>query len=224
MVTVPKKHRKLCICLDPKDLNRAIPRKHYLLPTIEDIATRLHGVKVFTKLDVQNGFWHVALDEHSSFLTTFHTPFGRYCWWRLSFGISSAPEVFQRKKHELIEGLSGVEVVADDFIVIGCRSTLEEATVDHNKVLMAFLECCKEQGVRLNTDKLNLWMTEVQFIKHIATDKGLCVDPAKVWAISEMPNQFDCLELPRLLLYNCSWLNKKRTNFFFENLVQSTLS
>jgi len=60
------------------------------------------------------------------------------------------------KKHELIEGLSGIEVVADDFIVIGCRNTLEEATVDHNKVLMAFLECCKEQGVRLNTDKLNL--------------------------------------------------------------------
>jgi len=49
------------------------------------------------------------------------------------FGISSAPEVFQRKMHEPIEGLSGIKVVADDFIVIGCGSTLEEATVDHDK-------------------------------------------------------------------------------------------
>lgn len=84
------------------------------------------------------------------------------------------------KMHELIEGLSGIEVVVDDFIVIGCGSTVEEATVDHDKVLMAFLERCKEQGVKLNTDKLNLRMTEVPFIGHIATDKGLRVDPVKV--------------------------------------------
>ena len=82
MVTVPKKDGKLHICLDPKDLNRAIQREHYALsqPFIEDIATRLHGAKVLTRLDVQNGFWQLALDEESSFLTTFHTPFGRYRW------------------------------------------------------------------------------------------------------------------------------------------------
>ena len=94
MVTVPKKNDKLRICLDPRDLNRAIQREHYPLPTIEDIATRLHGAKVFTKQDVRNGFWHVALDESSSYLTTFNTPFGRYRWRRLPFGVSSAPEVF----------------------------------------------------------------------------------------------------------------------------------
>ena len=51
MVTIPTKNGKLRICLDPKDLNRAIQREHYPLPTIEDIATRLRGPKVFTKLD-----------------------------------------------------------------------------------------------------------------------------------------------------------------------------
>lgn len=105
MVTVPKKNGKLRICLDPKYLNRAVQREHYPLPTIEDVATRLHGAKVFTKLDARNGFWHVALDDESSYLTTFHTPFGRYRLRRLPFGISSAPEVFQRRMHQLIEGL-----------------------------------------------------------------------------------------------------------------------
>lgn len=95
MVIVPKKDGSLRICLDPRDLNRAILREHYPLPTIEDVATRLHGAKVFTVLDVSKGFWHVELDEPSSFLTTFHTPFGRYRWRRMPFGISSAPEVFQ---------------------------------------------------------------------------------------------------------------------------------
>ena len=64
-----------------------------------------------------------------------------------------------KKIHELIKGLSGIKVVADDFIVIGCGSTAEEATIDHDKVLMAFLECCKEYYAKLNTDKLNLRMT-----------------------------------------------------------------
>ena len=126
IVVVPKKNGALRICLDPKDLNKAILREHYPLPTIEDIATCLHGAKVFTILDVSKGFWHVLLDEPSSFLTTFHMPFGRYRWKRMRFGISSAPEVFQRHMHELIEGLQGVEVIADDFVVFGFGNTKAE--------------------------------------------------------------------------------------------------
>ena len=78
MVVITKKDSKLRICLDPKDLNRAIRRENYQLPTIEDIATRLHGAKVFTVLDFRHGVWHVRLDDRSSYLTTFHTHFGRY--------------------------------------------------------------------------------------------------------------------------------------------------
>ena len=119
MLVVSKKNGKIRICLYPKDLNKAILRENYPMPNIEDIATRLHGAKVFSVLDAKNGFWHVKLDEESSHLTTFHTPFGRYRWWRMPFGISSAPEVFQRRTHELIEGLSGTKVVADDFVIAG---------------------------------------------------------------------------------------------------------
>ena len=156
MVVVPKKNGKLHICLDPKDLNRAILRENYQFPTVEVIATRLHGAKVFTVMDVRKGFWHVNLDEGSSYLTTFQTPFGRYCWKRMPFGISSAPEVFQRKMHELIEGLMGIEVVADNFIAVGDGETFEEVTKDHDKILLEFLKRCEERNVRLNPEKLKL--------------------------------------------------------------------
>ena len=63
MVTVPKKNGKLRICLNQRDLNRAINGEHYPLPTIEDVAARVHGIKEFTKLNVRNGFWHVTLDD-----------------------------------------------------------------------------------------------------------------------------------------------------------------
>ena len=149
------------------------------MPTIEDVATRLHGAKVFTKLDVRNGFWHVKLDEESSYLTTFNTPFGRYRWKRMPFGISSAPEVFQRKMNELFSDLKGIEVIADDFVVVGYGETHEEAVADHDHNLNAFLQRCEERGVALNAQKLCLRESEVPFIGHITTSKGLCIDPAK---------------------------------------------
>ena len=199
MVVVPKKDGKLRICLDPKDLNLAIQREHYPLPTIEEIATRLHGAKLFTVLDVRHGFWHVPLDEPSSLLTTFNTPFGRYRWKRMPFGISSAPEVFQRRMHEVTEGLKGVEVVADDFVVVGFGDSIEDATTDHDNHLEAFLERCAVKHLKLNDKKMRLRLQEVPFIGHVATSEGLCVDPYKVQAILEMPPPTDVAGVQRLL-------------------------
>ena len=126
-------------------MNNVIRRENYPLPVIEDIATRLSDTQVFTLCDVKSGFWHIELDEESSKLTTFNTPFGRYKWKRLPFGICSAPEVFQRKMHELIEGLKGVEVVADDFMIVGRGKTMDEGIKDHNESLINFLQRCKEK-------------------------------------------------------------------------------
>ena len=191
MLAVLKKNGKIRICLDPKDLNKAILQENYPMPTIEDIATRLHGAKVFSVLDAKNGFWHVKLDEESSHLTTFHTPFGRYHWCRMPFGISSAPEVFKRRMHKLIEGLSGIEVVA------GFGDTLEEALRDHNKNLVAFLQRCSASGVKLAMEKLQLCLEEVPLIGHYATKFGLKIHPEKVRAVLEMPRPTDVKSLLR---------------------------
>ena len=78
LVIVKKSNGKIRVCLDPRDLNRAVKRSHYPLPTIEEVATRLSGAKVFSVLDAKCGFWQVQLDEKSSYLTTMNTPFGRY--------------------------------------------------------------------------------------------------------------------------------------------------
>ena len=154
---------------------------------------------MFTVLDVACGFWHVALNEQSSFLTTFNTPFGRYRWRRMPFGIKSAPEIFQRKMHELIEGLNGLEVIADDFVVVGYGDSLQAASKDHDKSLSVFLQRCEERGVHLNIDKLKLKMREVPFIGHVATSEGLQADPAKVRAVHEMPRLENVAGVQRIL-------------------------
>ena len=87
----------------------------------------------------------------------------------MPFGISSAPVVFQCRIHEVIEGLQGVEVVADDSVVVGFGNTPEEATQDHDRNLDAFLQRCLERNLKLNNKKMKLRRQEVPFIGHVAT-------------------------------------------------------
>ena len=101
--------------------------------------------------------------------------------------------------HELIEGLQGIEVVADDFVVVGYGNTIDEANVDHDKRLHSFLQRCEERGVKLNVDKFKLRQEEVRFIGHVATSDGLSIDPTKVKAIVDMPNPTDVAGVQRLL-------------------------
>ena len=74
---------KLKVCLDPRDLNKAIQRPHYLLPTLDDVTTKLAGARYFSVLDARSGYWAIKLNTESSLLTTFNTPFGRYRFLRL---------------------------------------------------------------------------------------------------------------------------------------------
>ena len=69
-------------------------------------------------LDCKNGYWQVKLDKGSSILNTLNTPFGRYEWTIMCFGISSAGEIFQRCLDQAIEGLDGVRTVVDDLLII----------------------------------------------------------------------------------------------------------
>ena len=77
------KPNKIRICLDPRDLNEAIRREHYQMPTIEEVATRLNKAKLFTVVDAKDGFWQKRLDLESSYKNMFNTPFRRYRWLRM---------------------------------------------------------------------------------------------------------------------------------------------
>lgn len=69
------KPNKLRICLDPRDLNKAIRREHYQMPTVEEATTRLSQAKKFIVVDAKDGFWQKRLDI-SSYKTTFRHHLG----------------------------------------------------------------------------------------------------------------------------------------------------
>lgn len=198
-IVIVKRNEKLRICLDPVYLNRAIKRPRFQMATVEEILPELHDAKVFSTLDIQNGFWHVELTEESSKVTAFWTPFGRYVWKRLPFGLSCSPEIFQAKLQQALHGLKGIEVLVDDILCVGRGATNEEAVADHNKNLEALLERCRNKGIKLNRSKSKLNQTEVCFFGHVLSRDGLKPDPSKTAAIREMPEPKDATELQRFL-------------------------
>ncbi|GFV75164.1 uncharacterized protein K02A2.6 [Trichonephila clavipes] len=103
LVIVEKPNGNLRLCLDPRDLNKVIKREHYQIPCTDDIISKLEGKKIFSVVDLKDGFWHVPLDEVSSEICTFNTPFVRYRFNKMPFGIIFAPEVFQKRNQKLLE-------------------------------------------------------------------------------------------------------------------------
>ena len=87
IAVVVKPSSKLRICIDPCGVNTALMREHHTLPTLDSTLHKIKGAKVFAKLDLRNGYWHVHLDEESSNLTVMASLFGRYKWRRLPFGL-----------------------------------------------------------------------------------------------------------------------------------------
>ena len=96
MVTIIKPNGKLRICIDPHDLNKTIKQEHYPMRTIDVIITRMPNASIFLVLDASSGFWQVSLDHYSAKLCTFNTPYGRYMFKCLPFGLSSSQDIFQK--------------------------------------------------------------------------------------------------------------------------------
>ncbi|GBN27584.1 Retrovirus-related Pol polyprotein from transposon 17.6 [Araneus ventricosus] len=115
VVIVPKSDGNVRICVDLIELNKNVMRELHPLPKAEYSLNLLTGAKIFSKLDANSGFWQIPLDKKSSYLTTFITPFGRLRFQRLPFGISSAPEHFQRRVSQMLEGhiIDGQEIHPD---------------------------------------------------------------------------------------------------------------
>lgn len=193
MVVVPKTAGAIRICVDLKPLNENVLREVHPLPKVDDTLAQLTGAKVFSKLDANSGFWQIPLAKASQPLTTFITPFGRYCFNKLPFGISSAPEHFQKRMSNILSGLDGVLCLMDDVLVFG------QDKDEHDKRLTAALERIKVAGATLNPSKCEFEKSKLKFLGHIIDSNGIQADPEKTSAIRDMKPPTNITELRRLM-------------------------
>ena len=193
IVVIPKKSGSIRICVDLKPLNESVLRETHPIPKVDETLAQLAGATVFSKLDANSGFWQIPLHKDSRLLTTFITPSGRYCFNKLPFGISSAPELFQKRMQKILEGLEGVVCQMDDILVFGSNQA------EHDARLVAVMERLESAGVTLNPDKCEFRKRTVKFLGHIVDQVGIRPDPQKTSAIVEMETPHNITDLRRFM-------------------------
>ena len=132
-------------------------RCHYKTPTMEELSHKLSGAKFFSKLDAKNGYWSVKLDRESQLLTTFTSPFGRYCFQRMPFGLVMSQDVFQRRMDMITGKCTGALALINDVIIH--RKTKEEPDLSLRKLM----ETARTAGLTFNSNKCAINQEQVRF-------------------------------------------------------------
>lgn len=184
-MVVEKRNGELRLCLDPQDLNKALIKENFLIPKLEELSARLSHMKYFTVLDLKQGFWQIKLDERSSNICTFSTPFGCYKFKRLPFGLSVAPEVFQRYVSNYFNDLPGTTAYIDDLLVSG------KTQQEHDTNLKKVLERARKINIKFNPDKLQYKVNSVKYVGQIFSSEGMKPDPNRVKSIINLERPRD---------------------------------
>lgn len=180
-IVVVQKNSKIRLCVDYTHLNKAVLRSHFPIGKVETILAQIKGSNYFSKLDTNSGFYQIKLCPESQLLTTFITPFGRFYFKRLPFGITCAPEYFSILLNKILSGLDGVISHIDDILIHA--PTLEQ----HNKILLEVLKRIKQEGITLNKEKCVFASQSLVFLGHQISNRGILVDPERIRAIELFP-------------------------------------
>ena len=148
IVLIKRKNNTIRVCLDPRQLNKKIVTSKHFMRRLDDILPEITNVKYFTVVDTKNGYWHISLSEENQFFTTFNTPWGKYCFKRLPFGLTCSGDAFQQQLDQVLSGISGVTGISDDILIWG--DTAEQ----HDTTLHELLTRCQNVGIRLNREKI----------------------------------------------------------------------
>ena len=156
---------------------------------IDNVIFKVSGALHFSILDAHSGFWQVELDEDSSKLCTFNTPWGRYWWKMLPFGLTCSGDVFQGKMDTVFRMLDGLSRIADDTVMHG------KSEAEHDQHIINVLDTAKENNTRFNQNKCQFKVHETSFFGLMWTPNGLRPDDNKVKAIRDMPHPTNLAEL-----------------------------
>ena len=148
VIVVPKSDGDIRLCVDMRRANLAVKRERYLIPTIEELHQEMNQSKIFSELDVKWAYHQIELDPESRDKTSFATHEGLFRYKRLMFGVSCAPEMYQRAMQQTMAGCKGVHNILDDIIVFASSEK------EHNERLEEVLKRLKEKGLKLNKEKM----------------------------------------------------------------------
>ena len=177
LVVVPKPNNDIRICVDMRQANTAVQRERFPLPNIDETLEEMNGAKIFSKLDLRQGFCQIEIEPSSRDITNFVTYDGIYRFRRLNFGISCAPEIYQRIIQQTLQDIQGCKNISDDIIIFAKTQT------EHDQILRKVLQGLRDKNLTLNAEKCVFSTKSLSFMGHILTSEGLKPQDSKIQAV-----------------------------------------
>lgn len=208
VVLIPKKTGEVRVCVDYRKLNAITITDKYPLPRMDDLLHAAKATSYMSTIDLKSGYWQIKMSEKDKNKTAFTTPFGIYIFKRMPFGLKNAPATFQRLIDKLRNSLPQVMILAylDDIIV--CSKTFP----NHLNDLQLVFDKIRSFNMQLNREKSFFCRSEVKYLGHILTVRGLKPDPDKTSAILERPRPRNLKQVISFL-QTCSWFRRFMPDF-----------
>ena len=163
------------------------------MPTVEEVAHEFANSRYFTKLDAHHGYWSIVLDEESSLLTTFNSPFGRYCFLHLPFGLVCSQDIFQKKMDQFLQECPGCIRITDDITIHG------HTEMEHDAHLQNLMQVACKYGIVFNPQKMHVKAPAVNFFGCLYDANGVHPYQEKVKAVHALPAPTNVTELQDFL-------------------------
>ena len=195
VVLVRKKDGSLRYCIDYRKLNDVTIKDSYPLPRIDESLDSLSNTKFFSTLDLASGYWQIGLDEDAKKKSAFCTTSGLFQFKVMPFGLTNAPATFQRLMERVLAGLQWqiCLVYIDDVIIFS------ETFDDHINHLSTVFSRLDQAGLKLKPKKCFLFQTEVKYLGHVVSQKGISTDPDKIKAVRDWPTPQDVTDVKKFL-------------------------
>ena len=195
VLLIPKKSGQTRFVQDYRKVNACTVQDTYPLPRLDDSLEALQGAKYFTTVDLQSGYWQVAMSPEAKQISSFVTKSGVYAPNRLMMGLCSASHTFERLMETVLRGLQWEELLVylDDIIVFSSNEQ------DHVERLDRMLARLKEANLKIKPSKTCMFQREVEYLGHIVCEQGIKTDPKKIEAINRIPQPTAVKELRSLL-------------------------
>lgn len=177
MLIKRKNATEVRIIIDLREANKAVIREVHPLPTLEQMISRLRNSKIFAKFDIKHAFHQIMLREDCRYITTFISPLGLMRYKRLMFGLSAAPEIFQKCMESILGGFPWLIIYIDDILIHATdEETLKQRITIVKKRLL-------DNNIILNDKKTVECVTEIEFLGYTLSENGVKISEEKLAAI-----------------------------------------
>ena len=180
IIVVPKGDGGKRLIIDYRALNKVTRKFVWPMPKVEDIFSQLNGAKYFSTLDLRAGYHHIGLTTQSIPKTVFTSPFGKYEYVKVPFGLAQAPAYFQELMTGVQKDLLFAMAYLDNIIIY---SSTPEEHLEHIKTVFEKLRHTK---LSMKLSKCHFFAKEIQYLGHILGVEGIKLVPAKTEAIKAM--------------------------------------